>query len=156
MDKARASLKEALLLDEEHSITQLFRDEGNVVLETLISMHEECKQESKSSSENVFLERLKRILEPVDLDAPKSLKARSAEQEKSLQSEYHPLVEALTRRELATMEKVVEGYSNKEISDSLYVSINTVKTHIYSSFSKLGVSRRTQAVRRLKELGIFR
>ncbi len=156
VDKARARLKEALLLDEEHSITQLFRDEGNVILETLISMHEECKQKSKSSSENVFLERLKRILEPVDLDAPKSLKARSAEQEKSLQSEYHPLVEALTRRELATMEKVVEGYSNKEISDSLYVSINTVKTHIYSSFSKLGVSRRTQAVRRLKELGIFR
>jgi LuxR family maltose regulon positive regulatory protein len=65
------------------------------------------------------------------------------------------LVGTLTKKELATLALLVEGLSNREISDRLCVSTNTVKTHLKSAYGKLGVSRRTQAVRCLKRLGIF-
>ena len=38
-----------------------------------------------------------------------------------------------------------QGYTNREIADRLYLSENTVKTHLRRLFHKLGVSNRTQA-----------
>lgn len=65
-----------------------------------------------------------------------------------------PGLSELTRRELATLELLIEGLTNRQISDRLCVSPNTVKTHLQSAYGKLGVSSRTQAVRCLKHLGI--
>ena len=53
--------------------------------------------------------------------------------------------EDLTQRELAVLEQIVDGKSNKEIGNELDISEATVKTHINSLLSKLGVSDRTQA-----------
>jgi DNA-binding CsgD family transcriptional regulator len=44
--------------------------------------------------------------------------------------------------------------SNKEIAARLHVSPNTVKTHVARVFQKLGSRRRTEAIRRARELGI--
>jgi LuxR family transcriptional regulator, maltose regulon positive regulatory protein len=41
-----------------------------------------------------------------------------------------------------------------EISERLYVSRNTVKTHTISLYRKLGVSSRSAAVARIRELGL--
>jgi len=54
-------------------------------------------------------------------------------------------VEELTPREMDVLEQIVSGKSNKEIADELGVSEATVKTHINSLLSKLGVTDRTQA-----------
>jgi two-component system NarL family response regulator len=51
----------------------------------------------------------------------------------------------LTARETAVLELIVRGQSNKEIGASLSITEATVKTHINSMLSKLGVSDRTQA-----------
>lgn len=53
--------------------------------------------------------------------------------------------EELTQRELDVLEQIVEGKSNKEIGTVLDISEATVKTHINSLLSKLGVTDRTQA-----------
>jgi DNA-binding NarL/FixJ family response regulator len=53
--------------------------------------------------------------------------------------------ENLTQRELDVLEQIVEGKSNKEIGAALDISEATVKTHINSLLSKLGVTDRTQA-----------
>jgi DNA-binding NarL/FixJ family response regulator len=53
--------------------------------------------------------------------------------------------EDLTQRELDVLEQIVEGKSNKEIGAVLDISEATVKTHINSLLSKLGVTDRTQA-----------
>ncbi len=53
--------------------------------------------------------------------------------------------EDLTQRELDVLEQIVNGKSNKEIGTELDISEATVKTHINSLLSKLGVSDRTQA-----------
>ncbi len=54
-------------------------------------------------------------------------------------------VEPLTGREQQVLELIVRGKSNKEIGTALKISEATVKSHINSLLSKLGVSDRTQA-----------
>jgi DNA-binding CsgD family transcriptional regulator len=61
----------------------------------------------------------------------------------------------ITARELEILTLVARGFSNREIATELFVSENTVKTHCARAFDKLGAARRTQAVRRGKELGLL-
>ena len=52
----------------------------------------------------------------------------------------------LTEREQEVFKLVVQGNSNQQIADSLVISITTVKAHISSILSKLGVSSRAEAI----------
>jgi two-component system, NarL family, response regulator LiaR len=61
----------------------------------------------------------------------------------------------ITDRELEILALIARGLSNREIATQLFVSENTVKTHCSRTFDKLGAARRTQAVRRGKELGLL-
>lgn len=61
----------------------------------------------------------------------------------------------ITEREFQTLELLAEGQSNKEIARTLNVSPNTVKTHLARLYEKLDVQRRTQAVRKAKELALI-
>ena len=61
---------------------------------------------------------------------------------------------ALTARELEVLKRIVAGRSNKEIAADLFISEATVKTHINSLLSKLGVSDRTQAATTALQRGI--
>lgn len=60
----------------------------------------------------------------------------------------------LTGRELQVLELIVKGKSNKEISTELAISEATVKSHVNSLLSKLGVSDRTQAATSALQRGI--
>jgi DNA-binding NarL/FixJ family response regulator len=51
----------------------------------------------------------------------------------------------LSQRELEVLKLMVEGYSNPEIAAALYLSPNTVKTHIRGIMNKLAVDDRVQA-----------
>jgi NarL family two-component system response regulator LiaR len=61
----------------------------------------------------------------------------------------------ITRRELEILELISKGLSNREITEKLFVSENTVKTHSSRLFDKLSAKRRTQAVQLGKELGLI-
>lgn len=58
----------------------------------------------------------------------------------------------ISEREYEVLELLAKGLSNKEIADSLFVSPNTVKTHLAHLYQKLEVSRRQQAINKAKEL----
>lgn len=60
----------------------------------------------------------------------------------------------LSERELEVLQELAAGHANKEIAARLHVSPNTVKTHVARVFEKLGAKRRTDAIRRARELGI--
>jgi two-component system NarL family response regulator len=60
----------------------------------------------------------------------------------------------LTGRELSVLELIVAGKSNKEIAQDLGILESTVKTHVNSLLSKLGVSDRTQAATSALQRGI--
>ena len=66
-----------------------------------------------------------------------------------------PLLEPLSGRELEVLHLMVQGNSNQEIARSLVLSIDTVKSHMSSIFSKLGVHTRVQAVARARALGLL-
>jgi two-component system, NarL family, response regulator LiaR len=61
----------------------------------------------------------------------------------------------ITPRELEVLQLVARGLSNREIGETLFVSESTVKTHCSRVFDKLGARRRTEAVKRSKELGLL-
>ncbi len=64
------------------------------------------------------------------------------------------IVESLSEREVEVLELLAQMFSTGEIAGELYVSVNTVKTHLKGIFRKLGVNRRVDAVRRGRELGL--
>ena len=65
------------------------------------------------------------------------------------------LLDLLTTRELDVLKLIAAGHSNQEIGLKLFVSINTVKTHVKNIYSKLNVSSRTQAIAHARELNLI-
>ena len=69
-------------------------------------------------------------------------------------SSQPPAVEALTEREMEVLRLLSELMSTTEIAATMFVSVNTVKTHIRSILRKLAVGRRNEAVRRAREMAL--
>ena len=65
------------------------------------------------------------------------------------------LIEPLTAREKEVLQLMAQGLANKQIAFSLGISEHTVKFHLSSLYAKLGISSRTEAVRRGIELGLI-
>ena len=63
---------------------------------------------------------------------------------------------SLTSREIAVLELVAKGMSNKEIGTALQLSEDTVKTHLRHVYGKLGVGDRTEAALLAVQRGIIR
>ncbi|HVO69803.1 MAG TPA: protein kinase [Aggregatilineaceae bacterium] len=65
------------------------------------------------------------------------------------------VVEVLTPREQEILHYMVEGRTNKEIADQLFVTVATVKWYITQMYRKLGVRSRVQAIVRARELDLI-
>ncbi|MFJ9819174.1 LuxR C-terminal-related transcriptional regulator [Streptomyces sp. NPDC101151] len=65
------------------------------------------------------------------------------------------VVEELSGREREVLQRLAQMMSTEEIAADLYVSVNTVKTHLKSVYRKLGVNRRGDAVRRARDRGLM-
>ena len=61
----------------------------------------------------------------------------------------------ISQREQEVLALLANGQSNQQIADSLFVSINTIKTHIKNLYAKLEVSSRTQAVQKARDLHLI-
>jgi LuxR family transcriptional regulator, maltose regulon positive regulatory protein len=86
------------------------------------------------------------------------LGARLEELERSIGSTKQrpaPLAESLTHRELSVLRLLPTSLTQRQIGDELFLSINTVKTHVRSIFGKLGVESRQEAVSEARELGLL-
>ena len=62
---------------------------------------------------------------------------------------------ALTDRELAVLRLLPTRLTQQEIAQELYVSVNTVRTHIQGIYRKLGVASRQEAITHARELGLL-
>ena len=65
------------------------------------------------------------------------------------------LVEQLSARELAVLRYLPTRMAYGEIAGEMFVSVNTLKTHVRHISQKLGVSGRDAAVARAEELGLL-
>ena len=66
-----------------------------------------------------------------------------------------PLLEPLSDREQAILRYLPTALSNREIAAELFVTTNTVKTHLRSIYRKLDVARRREAVERARDLRLL-
>lgn len=71
----------------------------------------------------------------------------------SVRSEH--VVNPLTKKELEVLGHLAELLTTEEIADTMFVSVNTVRSHVRNILRKLGVARRNEAVRRAWELQLL-
>jgi LuxR family transcriptional regulator, maltose regulon positive regulatory protein len=75
--------------------------------------------------------------------------------EESPHAPESPVVEQLTVKELEVLGHLEDLLTTEEIAAKMFVSVNTVRTHVRSILRKLGVNRRYAAVRKARSLGIL-
>ncbi|WP_342433262.1 response regulator transcription factor [Neobacillus sp. FSL H8-0543] len=71
-------------------------------------------------------------------------------------SEFGPLIDPLTRREIEILQLISNGLNNKEIASHLKLKEGTIKNHIVNIFSKLQVRNRIQAITAGKSIGVIK
>jgi LuxR family maltose regulon positive regulatory protein len=71
------------------------------------------------------------------------------------ETDGHPrAIEPLSHRELRVLAEVEKDATVADIAAALYISPNTVKTHLRRLYRKLGVTTRADAIRKAKSLGL--
>ena len=138
------ALQQALDLARPERCIQTFIDEGEPIKRLL-------EQSARQGKGVEFTAELLRAF-PSSPDRPpaESAPARAAAEP----SGNAALIEPLTKRELEIIHLIIEGSSNKEIAQKLFISVRTVKYYTTNIFQKLGVTGRTQAVYRARQLNL--
>jgi LuxR family maltose regulon positive regulatory protein len=141
MEVAKKSIGRALKLAAPENYQRIFLDEGQPMYTIL--------RATAAGLSDVLDERTKlyiaQLLLAFQTDLP-----RSAQD----QFDSSKLVEPLSEREMEVFKLLENGLSNQEIAEQLFISMNTVKAHLKSIYSKLEVSNRVQAIAKGREIGI--
>lgn len=61
------------------------------------------------------------------------------------------IIEELSNQEIKVKKHIIDGKSNKEIAEELFISLSTVKTHITNIYSKLNVSNRKELINKFQK-----
>ncbi|HEU0000118.1 MAG TPA: LuxR C-terminal-related transcriptional regulator [Ktedonobacteraceae bacterium] len=138
-DEAVQLLSDALALAEPGGFIRLFVDEGLPLAHLL----------SKAATRGMTPDYIGKLLAACEAEGQKS------EDTSSLPPSARLLIEPLSQRELEVLHLIAQGLSNQEISERLFLALDTVKGHNRKIFGKLQVERRTEAVARARELGLF-
>jgi LuxR family maltose regulon positive regulatory protein len=145
-EEALAFLTEALKLAEPEGYVRTFIDLGEPMAELL----------HRAESRDTDSDYVSQLLTAFDAGG---LRTREAGEIEGSPAPPPPgslaLIEPLSERELEVLGLLVEGQTYQEIAQSLYVSINTVKTHLKNIYGKLGVSNRREATAKAKELNLL-
>ena len=72
-----------------------------------------------------------------------------------LEQEDSHLVEAISEREIEVLQLLADGRTNQEIAQAMFVSVNTIKSHLKSIYGKLNVNNRREAVSRARLLHLI-
>ncbi|MGD2253210.1 MAG: LuxR C-terminal-related transcriptional regulator [Anaerolineales bacterium] len=137
--KAVDLLGEALAMAEPGGFIRTFVDEGPSMASLLYL----------ANAKGIAPDYVRRILAAFPVNKPVKKNAKDSQADRLL------WVEPLSERELEVLQHIEEGFTNREIADQLYLSVNTVKVHTRNIYGKLGVNNRTQAVSRARDLGVL-
>ena len=142
--RARASVQQACRLAASEGLRWPFQDAAPEVRDLVARHHAASVDAGQASTDGKARHRARAIPRPRDRDA-------AAPEGDSLA----PLIDALTVKELEVLNHLSELLTTEEIAATMFVSVNTVRTHVRSILRKLSVSRRHQAVRRARALDIL-
>ena len=140
-DEAMQLLGDALALAEPGGFIRIFVDEGLPMAQLL----------SESAARGIMPDYSGKLLAAFEAEDQKSADVSHLPQALPAQS----LVEPLSQRELEVLRLIALGLSNREISERLFLALDTVKGHNRRIFAKLSVQRRTEAVAKARSLNIL-
>lgn len=133
---AVAALQRALSLAESEGYVRVFIDEGQPMRELLAA----CLTQVADPKYTIRLMQAMNTV-PDEASAPPD--------------PNELLLEPLSDRELEVLALLAVGLTNQAIADELVIALSTVKKHTNNMFGKLGVSNRTQAVHRARDLNLL-
>jgi LuxR family maltose regulon positive regulatory protein len=142
---ALAALQRALMLAEPEGYVRTFADEGEPMADLLRRL---LKAWRKERQDDVPLEYVGKLLEALGAGA-------TAPAGTDLRDAAGLALEPITGRELEVLRLLDSDLSNREIAASLFVSLDTVKSHTRHLYAKLGAHTRHQAVTRARDLGLL-
>jgi len=135
---ALVSLERALTLAEPEGYVRIFVDEGLPMARLL----------SEAAAHGVKPDYVGKLLAVFEAEKQKS-------EDKSYLPLAQSLIEPLSQRELEVLLLIAQGLSNREISERLFLALDTVKGHNRRIYGKLQVQSRTEAIARARELGLL-
>ena len=137
---AKFLLGKALTLAEPGGYIRIIVDEGEEIKQLLNEILKEKNSKTSNHLNLISIKYIKKLL----------LAFETEKKQKKIIKE-----EILSNRELDTLELIAENLSNQEIADKLFISLNTVKTHVSKILDKLYADSRSEAVIKAKEQGII-
>jgi LuxR family transcriptional regulator, maltose regulon positive regulatory protein len=167
---ALQSLARAVLLAEPGGYVRVFMDEGEKIRTLLIALRKIVQNPDADGLEyqslaipgvkrDPFREYIFRLLAAFDLavdqagsQSPRPIGVKTMPVATSLVT---PLAEPLSRREMDVLKLLAQGFSDKQIAESLVIARETVHKHLKNIYGKLDVHNRTEAVSRARELGML-
>lgn len=110
----------------------------------------------KASDAKTILGAIRTVLNG-DIYVPAELQGNLQHNKASPQEEQEALRQRLgiSERQLATLQLIEQGCSNKEIARRLFISESTVKTHVSKLIAALAVSNRTACIMEAQRLGLL-
>lgn len=145
-------LAQAVQKGAEAGFLRLFAEESETIRERLLVLPALQVRSSWNA-------RLREMLRAVDLkpapDSPDNPGTVEPHHITESRTGMDALPEPLSQRESEVLELINGGLANKEIAARMAVAPATVKAHIRNLYGKLGVSRRTEALARARELGLL-
>ena len=151
-----ASVSSARILESKSTFAILFlTDEVESLRGMLNSNARAWGLLSADASEDELVAAVRALGEGLWVGAPGLVKSLIRLNGRRESSSDESLVEPLTAREMEVIQLMAQGLANKQIALSLSISEHTVKFHLSSLYAKLGISSRTEAVKRGIELGLI-
>ena len=141
IDETILELELALSLGEKAGFIHVFTLEGKIIARLLSKILEDKKLAKTDRDVPCSRDYIAEIL-----DAFEGAKPRQT---------ADGLIESLSDREIEVLKLIAAGFTNQEIAERLFISLNTVRTHTKNINSKLDVHSRTQATARAKKLGLI-
>lgn len=145
-DNAMNAIAHAVTLAAPERHVRVFVDEGQPMA-ALLSQLIATPSTQSIVADGVPLGYLGRLAQAIEHDASETVPSGTAH--------LQGLVVPLTGRELEVLQLIATGQQNKQIAAELYVSLNTVKKHVTHIFEKLGVTNRTAATDRARQLNLL-
>jgi LuxR family maltose regulon positive regulatory protein len=153
LHSALVALERALTLAAPEDYVRIFVDEG-VPMAALLAQGLDVRSWGLKSGPpgqdvRAYAARLLAVFEAEGIDP------RADPHLPSLESRARALAgEVLTEREMEVLRLLAAGRSNQAIADELIIAVGTVKRHVNSIMSKLGVQSRLEAAARARDLGL--
>ena len=138
-EQAMESFEHVLNLAEPKGFIRIFVDEGQPMASLL---YEALKRE-------IAPEYVQRLLAAFPVTEPEGVTSTKSQVDQS------GLIEPLSDREIDVIQLIAKGLTNQEISNKLFLSMHTVKTHTRNIYSKLGAHHRAEAVAKARAFGIL-